>query len=81
MSHGYMYAVRTYNDGEFFCHIFAPKLITEVLKWLNLCLRRDLWLLHTIYYPYITKFLFLKCAMVICTLYVHITMAKFSSIF
>ena len=81
MYHGNMYAIRTYNHGEFFCDILAPKLIAEVLKWLILCLRKDLWPFHTIYYPYITKFLFLKCAMVVCTLYVHITIAKFSPIF
>ena len=81
MCHGYMYGIRTYYLGEFFCNILAPKLMAEVLKWLILCLTRDLLLVHTIYYPYITKFLFLKCAMVICTLYVHITMANFSPIF
>ena len=41
MSHGYMYAIRTYNHGKFFSNILAPKLIADELKWLILCLRRD----------------------------------------
>ena len=51
MSHGYMYAIRTYNHGEFFSNILAPKLIAEVLKWLFLCLRRELLLVHAICFP------------------------------
>ena len=31
-----MYAMRTYNHGEYFSNILAPKLIAEVLKWLIL---------------------------------------------
>ena len=41
MSHGYMYAICTYNHGEFFVNILAPKLIAEVLKWLILCLEES----------------------------------------
>ena len=46
-----MYAIRTYNHGEFFSNILAPKLIAEVVKWLNLCLRRDSVLVHAIRCP------------------------------
>ena len=48
MSHGYMYAIRTYNHGKFFCNILAPKLIADELKWLILCLRRDSVLVYAI---------------------------------
>ena len=51
MSNGYMYAIRTYNHGKFFSNILAPKLIPEVLKWLILCLRRELLLVHAICFP------------------------------
>ena len=40
LSHGYMYAIRTYNHGEFFSNILAPKLIAEIVKWLILSLMR-----------------------------------------
>ena len=30
--YGYMYAIRTYNHGEFFYHISARKLSAEVMK-------------------------------------------------
>ena len=30
--HGYMYAIRTYNHGEFFYTISARKLTAEVIK-------------------------------------------------
>ena len=46
-----MYAIRTYNHGEFFSNILAPKLIAEVLKWLILCLITELLLVHAIYFP------------------------------
>ena len=36
---------------------------------------------EAIYLPYNTVFLTLKSSMVICTLYVHITIAKFSTLF
>ena len=51
MSHGYMYAIRTYYHGVFFSNILAPKLIAEVLKWLILCLRRDSLPVQAIYFP------------------------------
>ena len=51
MSHGYMYAIRTYNHGEFFSNILAQKLIAEVFKLLILCLRRDSVLVHAICFP------------------------------
>ena len=34
MCHGYMYAIGTYNHGEFFSNILAPKLIAEALKFM-----------------------------------------------
>ena len=46
-----MYAIRTYNHEEFFSDILAPKLMAEVLKWLILCLRRKLLLVHAIFFP------------------------------
>ena len=51
MSHGYMYAVRTYNHGELFSNILAPKSIAEVLKWLISCLRRDSLPVQAFYFP------------------------------
>ena len=51
MSHGYMYAIPTYNHGVFFSNILAPKLIAEVLKWLILCLRRDSLPVQAMYFP------------------------------
>ena len=51
MSHGYMYAIRTYKYGELFSNILAPKSIAEVLKWLILCLRRDSLPVQAIYFP------------------------------
>ena len=42
-----MYAIRTYSHGEFFSNILAPKLMAEVLKWLILCLRKDLLVVQT----------------------------------
>ena len=81
MSHGYMYAIRTYNLGVIFSNILAPKLIAEVLKWFILCLKRDSLPVQAIYFPQSKIILFLKCPMVICTLYVHITMANFSPTF
>ena len=51
MSHGYMYAIRTYNHGKFFSNILAPKFMAEELKWLILCLRRDSVLVHATCFP------------------------------
>ena len=51
MSHGYMYAIRTYNHGELFSNFLAPISIAEVLKWLILCLSRDSLPVQAIYFP------------------------------
>ena len=64
-----MYAIGTYNHDEFLSNILAPKLIADLFNRLILCLRKDSVLDHAINFPYITKFWFLKCPMVICTLY------------
>ena len=86
-----MYAIRTYNHGEFFYTVSARKLTAKVMKLFKYYYRRFLVLVKAICLPYNdgeaiylhsnTIFLILKSSMVICTLYVHITMANFSTLF